>query len=463
MSESKKEEQPHNKKLLSIVDEFLVDLECLREMNSSVIPILQEKDKERKAEIAKIFDIAKTDRKPETNTDSTEQETPEISNDSSSGEQEAVETSDEPKTTEEESDKEKFLYKFKRKDIDYIIANSKKIKKAEQLFEKQLIVTLVSRFDDFLGQLLRLALSQNPDWIISSEKTISYKELIALKSVDIAIEGIIQKEVENLLRGSHEEQIQYIDDKLKIGIADNFSKLKDFYEVAERRNLFVHTGGSVSHQYLDKCKSFGFKSSNKVGDKLTSNEDYFNSAFLVYFEMGLRIAQASYRRVFPDKLLDADRSLNNLAVKFMNLGEYYLSEIITEFDIGIPKKLRSDDSEFLYFAKINRAISYKFQGKDFEVCLNNVDWQVFHPKYALSLHVLREEYADAAKLMHTDEIKSTVGKEGIRTWPIFRFFRETSEFKVAYKEVYNNEYTPDLEKDLELKIEQENKALETES
>ena len=360
-------------------------------------------------------------------------------------------------------DRKKVTLKFKHTDFEYVKANVNKIEKAEKLFEKQLVVTLVSRFDEFLGNVLKLVLGQNPEWVISADKTISYKELIALKSIDKAIQGIILKEVEDLLRDSHEKQIQYIDDKLKIGIAQNFSKLNEFLEVAERRNLFVHTGGVISSQYLEKCKGFGVTVSDNLGDSLGSNGEYFNRAFLVYFEIGLRIGQAAYRRVFNNEIAIADQALNNLAIKFMNLGEYSLSEIITDFDLAIPDKLRSTDTEFLYFAKINRAISQKFQGKDFEKGLSVDPWQVFHPKYSLSIHVLRDEYSEAAKLMMSDEIKSSIGREGFRAWPVFKLFRETEEFKASYKMIYGEEYVPDLEKDSELKEEQENKALETES
>lgn len=451
-SPEKKEEEKH-KQLLSIIDEYLVDLECLREMHASVVPVLQEQDKERKESLAQIFRLAKQDTLEENEPPAEEHGEPD---------NEHIDSITDKGGDAEEGEK-KVTLKFKAIDIEYISANVKKIEKAEKLFEKQLIVTLVSRFDEFLGKILKLILEKNPEWVISADKTISYKELIALESVDKAIQGIIYKEVEDLLRDSHERQIRYIDEKLKIGIEKNFSNLDDFLEIAERRNLFVHTGGVVSSQYIDKCKSFGCNISSSIGEQLGSDIEYFNSAFLIYFEIGLRIGHSSYRRVFKDEIALADRALNNLAVKFMNLGEYSLSEVITEFDLAVPEKLRSSDTEYLYFAKINRAVSQKFQGKDFEKGLSEDPWQVFHPKYALSIHVLREEFSDAARLMKSDEIKSSVGQEGFRAWPVFKSFRETNEFKEAYKDIYGDEYAPDYVKDSKLKQEQENKALEVES
>jgi len=428
------EEIPDNKKLLRLTDHYLVDLECLREMYSSVVPFLKEKDKER-SEIAKRILEGAT-----------------------------VEGDKSEVAGESENNEETRSIEFKPGDIEIFMTTISKLRRAELLFEKQVTVTLVSRFDEFLGELLRLVLEQNPSWLISSEKTITYKELIELKSIEKAIEGVIQKEVENLLRGSHEDQIAYIDEKMKLGISDNFDKLPDFLEVAERRNLFVHTGGVVSQQYIDKCNAFGCKLDGiKCGDSLGSQGDYFEEAVYVYFEAGLRIAQAAYRRLFPNELKAADSALNRLAIKFMNAGEYKISKIVTEFDINIPQKLRSDDDENIYYALINRAISLKFSGQDFEVGIQDIPWKAFHPKYALCLHVLREEFCEAAEMMKSDEIKSSIGVEGFRAWPVFREFRESDEFKQSYSELYGESYVPDIEKDAEIKAKQENSEIIEES
>ena len=83
---------------------------------------------------------------------------------------------------QDEKEEKKITLKFKRTDLEYITTNVKKIEKAEKLFEKQLVVTLVSRFDEFLGKILKLILEKNPEWVISDDKTISYKDLIALDS-----------------------------------------------------------------------------------------------------------------------------------------------------------------------------------------------------------------------------------------------------------------------------------------
>lgn len=414
---------PPNIKLLNLSNSYLSDLECLREMFASVLPMLQDQDKERKKIVDKILEKAKREIK------SKEQE---INN------------------SDDDNEKE-INIPLASSDLEILLANIKKMNRAVQLFKQQLTVSLISRFDEFLGSLLKIVLRLHPEWLKSSDKTITYRELVNLESIEKAIVGLIHKEVENLLRGSHEEQIEFIDEKLKLGIHNSFIRLPDFLEVAERRNLCVHTGGRVSQQYLDRCEIFGFKNNDSisVGSSLNIDAEYFNNAFSLCFELGLRISQAAYRRLFPDKLEDADRAINHLGIKFLNSGDYNLAEVICDFDLGIPEKLRSKDIEFIYFARINRAIAQKFAGKEFETGLQGVHWKAFHPKYELALNVLHDEYEKAGEAMKSVAIQDSVGKIGFRSWPLYKKFRNTNIFKESYLGVYKEEYIPDPEKDLE--------------
>jgi len=413
---------PHNK-LLFVSDSYLSDLECLREMFASVLPMLQDQDKERKETVDKILNKA---------TRGTE----EPNQENSSG-------------NDDNGNQTKMTIALS--DLETIFANIRKMHRAEQLFKQQLTVSLISRFDEFLGQLLKIVLRLHPEWLKSSDKTITYRELVSLESIDKAIIGLIHKEVENLLRGSHEDQIKFIDEKLKLGIHDCFTRLPEFLELAERRNLCVHTGGRVSQQYIDRCEIFGFKNNDSisVGSSLDIDAKYFNNAFSLCFELGLRISQAAYRRLFPDKLDAVDKSINNLAIKFLNSGDYNLAEVVCDFDLGIPEKLRSKDNEFIYFARINRAIAQKFAGKEFEAGLQGVHWQAFHPKYELAIDILHDKYEKAGEAMKSAAIQDSVEKKGFRSWPLFKKFRNTDIFKETYFELYKEKYIPDPKKDLE--------------
>jgi hypothetical protein len=399
---------------LILAQRYLIDLECLREMFVVVLPVLEQKDKERIQRIEKII--------------------PSL-------------TPKKRKSIKIEPDK---FHEF--------IATAFKLRRADELFRQQAVVALVSRFDEFLAGILNIVLHERAEWL-KSDKTLTYRELLELQSISTAISGVVRKEIDSLMRESHDEQIRYIDTKLKLGLKDNFSGLAEFLEVTERRNLFAHTGGRVSQQYLDNCARHGADTGKaKVGDQVSVAPQYFERAFLLAFELGLRISQGSYRRLFTNHLEQADISLNHLTIRFLASGEWALAETINDFQIAVPPNLRGD-GEYYYFALINRAIAQKFAGKDYKQGLKATSWSAFHPKYQLALEVLNDEFDKAEKTMGNEAVKLSVGKSGFRTWPLFRKFRSTPQFARGYKRHFKQDYVPDPQRDL-LDLEKSIKGLE---
>ena len=133
----------------------------------------------------------------------------------------------------------------------------------------------------------------------------------------------------------------------------------------------------------------------------------------------------------------------------MNSGDYNLAETVADFDLGMPDKLRSKDTEYLYFARINRAIAQKFAGKEFKKGLEGVHWQAFHPKYSLALAVLEDDFDKAIEMIKSATIQESIGKIGLRTWPLFKKLRGSEVFKETYLKLYEEEYVPDPQESLE--------------
>ena len=409
-----------NKKLLYISNRYLNDIECINEMIVTVLPILKEKDEVRTQQVKEALKILNNSLKR-------------------------------VKNSQQNEKSKNNTFKLPELNYDSLISNIVKLSRADQLFRKQCIVSFISRFDEFIGGFLEIMFKKNPDWLIkSNEKTITYKELIDLDSIEKAIEGVIIKEVDNILRLSHKNQIDEIDQKLKLGINDSCKHLINFYEVTERRNLFVHTGGVVSNSYINNCKRMGITLPEdlEMGKYLQADDSYLSQAFQVCFELGLKISQSGYRRLFPDFLEEADKGLNHLAIRFLNNGDFELAKLICDYDINLPAKFRSSDGEMYYYALINRAIAIKFLGEDFEQGLKEICWDAFHPKYKICLHVLRDEFDEAAILMKNEDVIEKITKIGFRTWPVFREFRGSTQFVQAYKEIFKEDFIVDPEENV---------------
>jgi hypothetical protein len=134
-----------------------------------------------------------------------------------------------------------------------LIRRQNRVRTAELLVPRSFLVNLVSQYDSFLGRLIRSLLLLRPEVLNGSEKTLSFSELVEFGSVEAARDHLIEKEVESVLRKSHTEQFEWLENKFKITLREDLSIWPDFVEITERRNLYVHTGGRVSSQYVQTC------------------------------------------------------------------------------------------------------------------------------------------------------------------------------------------------------------------
>jgi len=66
---------------------------------------------------------------------------------------------------------------------------------------------LMSAYDVFLSQLIRCIFVACPEFLSSSERNISLKDLVEIGSIEAAREMIIENEVEPIIRDSHHQQI----------------------------------------------------------------------------------------------------------------------------------------------------------------------------------------------------------------------------------------------------------------
>ena len=145
--------------------------------------------------------------------------------------------------------------RFLTKEIERITAISLSIGRLPNLF----LLGLISAYDAFFSGLIRVVFLTRPELLSSSEKNISFRDLVELGSVDEARERIIEKEIETIMRSSHADQLSWLEKQLKIRLRKDLDIWPDFIEVCERRNLITHTDGIVSSQYITACREHGYE------------------------------------------------------------------------------------------------------------------------------------------------------------------------------------------------------------
>jgi hypothetical protein len=313
---------------------------------------------------------------------------------------------------------------------------------AEKTLTRNFIVSLVSQFDTFIGDLMRCVFDIKPHIIDASERKLTYSDLKAFNSIENAQEYIVEKEIEAVLRDSHSEQFSWFERKLNLKLRSDLPAWKGFVELTQRRNLFVHNDGKVSTQYMSVCKDHGVELPKKLkaGDSLPVNKEYFDKAFDCLFEISLKLNQVLRRSLEPDKLGLADDSFMNITFDLIQNKQYKLAEIMFEFEDKYIKKYSNQDTELRIL--LNRAQTYKWLGKK-EKCeeiIKSRDWSACGEIFKMTSNVLIEEYklaSESMKLIGDNE--NVIHKSSYIDWPIFKEFIQTTEFKLTYKEIYKDE------------------------
>lgn len=323
---------------------------------------------------------------------------------------------------------------------------------AATVVAQSFIVTLVSQYDIFLGDLIRSIYQAKPEILSGSERQINYTQLIQFGSINDATNYIIDNEVESVLRESHAEQIKWFENKLGIPLTKDLEIWPRFIEVTERRNLFVHCGGIVSRQYLDVCMKHNVTHEQgvNIGDQLKVTPQYLQDGYKCIFQMGVMLGQVVWRKLIPADSEAADNVLTLICLDLMVRGLHDIAKVLLEF--GLMPVMKHSGRNTIIF-QINLAQSQKWLG-DEDACkatLAKIDWSTQRDEFLLCKVVLEDDFEMAASYIRRfGKADPPIPPHAYVSWPIFREFRKSEVFAAAFAEVFGTDYEFDEKRDVDL-------------
>lgn len=280
-----------------------------------------------------------------------------------------------------------------------------------------------------------------PELLNDSNKNFSLSEILQFESIEEAKDRVIEKEVETVLRDNHLAQFQWIEAKLKMPLRKDLPVFSDFIEITERRNLFVHTNGEVSRQYIKICKDNQVKDIEKVkvGNHLTAPPQYIFHCYNILFEIGVKLGHVIWRKLDKSTREQADDYLNDICFNLLKQKKYKLALVLLQFATDVLKTYANQEIKYIFI--INKALAY-YLTDDRKACvevLDKEDWSAFAPKFQLAVAVLHDDYIAATSYMRM--LKDNAPKNIYGDWPLFTKFRESDEFKSCYRELYGEEFS----------------------
>jgi hypothetical protein len=304
------------------------------------------------------------------------------------------------------------------------------------LVPRSMLVAFVSQFDGFLSRLLETIYLARPELLNGSERSLSFSELTAFESVEAARDHVLEKEIESLLRESHSKQFDWLEKKFDLPLRKDLPVWPTFIEVTERRNLFVHTAGQVSAQYLQVCQAHKADCTQiQRGQRLKAGRAYMTQAYEAIFEVGVKLGHVLWRKVLPEQREDADRHLNRVLFELLVDGKYNLAKTAADFATGL-KKFSSAETRMIFV--INRAQAYKWSGNEQRVqeILDAEDFTALQDKFQLAAAVLLNDFSRALRLVESMGDSRRNAASEYREWPLYRELRKRSDFAELFRKLF---------------------------
>jgi len=303
------------------------------------------------------------------------------------------------------------------------------------VFPNIFLMGLVSQYDAFFGSLIRELTKSKPHIIMDSNRQFSAKEVFEYTDVEAFRTAVVEKEVEAVLRSSHEEQLSWLEKRSGVPLTNDLEILPSFIEICERRNLFAHTNGIVSEQYLFKCKSAEFDTSSKIGDQLRADADYLYDASKIFLEMGIKLCQVLWRTSSKSAESDslANQSLSDIGYGLIVHEEYALAASLLSF--GLSKPFRHPDSITKSMITVNLANAYKLSNnqEDADRVLNAVDWGPYQLHFQICVAAIRSDIDKFVELL-PGVPEANIRPEDYVAWPVFKPLRSDARFVAALED-----------------------------
>lgn len=317
------------------------------------------------------------------------------------------------------------------------------------IFPRMFIVTLLCQYDALIGSLVTLVLDNKPEILNGSERTFTFQQISSFNSIEDAKNALIAKEVESLLRKSHDDQLKWFENKLGITLHSDEKLIKNFIEITERRNLYTHNNGIVNESYLSNCEHYKISTDAKIGDILEVTPDYFNNASNCLLEIGIKLTVIIWRTILVSEKERSEIVTNQIAYGFISDGRYDFALKILDFCLSCFKTFVSASNKLMINMNKAQCLLWMKQEENAKKLLDAQDWSLCTPQFIVCKKVLERKFDEAVEILRNQDTQ--LDQKDLLSWPIFRELREQKIFKDYCNEKYPNtikEYSEEVPNNL---------------
>ena len=304
------------------------------------------------------------------------------------------------------------------------------------------LMSMVAAFDSIIADLVGVLLKARREKLNVGERTVSLAEVLASSSVDEILDRFVTNEVYELLRGSHDDQVKFIEKNFDIEIRTDWRGWADFIEVFERRNLLAHGEAKFTARYAEICRRHG-KSINirKPGETIELRRQYLRHAADTLLEFGVLLAFSLWRKHFKDEEEEAFSALNQVAYQFVVEDRLSVAINILRYATGIKTTNCSDFTRRMMIVNLANAWRKMKKPEDAEKVLSSVDWSATSNYFQICVAAVRDDLEGVVSRMESVKAKvpgedQKISSEAFRDWPVFDKVRNEDRFRAEFERIF---------------------------
>lgn len=308
------------------------------------------------------------------------------------------------------------------------------------LLPSAVLLTIVATFDSLTVEIVRAVLGLKPDRLNDSEKTIAISDILSMNSFDDVKSKILDDEIYQYSRGSHDDQVKYIEKNFGIQIAKSWKRWPDFIEIFERRNLVAHGEKKFTKRYVEICKKHGHKGSDKIlGDDIEITTQYLAQSIDVLVEFCIILIFSIWRKQLPTEESEVFDLLNDVSYRLISDERYRVPIRVIEYALSLKGTKITEATRLMLIVNLASAHRHRKDKDQANKTLDGVDWSAASDNYRLCVAAIREDLPELIKLMEPTSSSGKVKKDDFREWPVFSFVRETAEFQAEFERIYGEQ------------------------
>lgn len=314
------------------------------------------------------------------------------------------------------------------------LATIEKAKYHHKLLYRVSLITLVSTAEWFVSELLHAFFELHPEALDIDKKSLSFKELTELDSVDGARAYLLDKVIEDVLRGSIEDWIKFLKERLKLSTNYIDQEVRDqLVETSQRRNLLIHNGGRINSLYQTRvAEHLRWKGPS---DTVEVPEDYLSERIGTFERAFILIGAELWKKQEPS---DEERYdvLFEITWRHLQAERWEIARSLTKF--GMNDKQLSESNQLTQ--RFNYWQCQKWLGcfDEVESEVREADLSAKEPWFRLGRFALLDNDTAFVNLAKTMIEKNDLTTEELQSWPIFRAMRKKADFKEAFPNLENS-------------------------